>query len=739
MKLNLLFFIRILVRNIKLLLFIPALMGGMVYVLTMNEAKVFNSNMRIFTGIASGSSSIELENSTVDFRQANTAYDNLVNIINSRKTLETVSLQLFTQHMLLNEGNPKIISAEKLKKLKGSVPEEVKKLIVPNNFEATYAKFFEYKNAGYANFLYELVNLDHPDYSIKKIKSKINVKRISNSDFLDVSYESEDSGICQNTLLILSEVFIKINSDIKINQSDAVIQYFEEQLAVSTGHLKQAEEELLDFNKGNNIINYYEQTKHIASEKEHFELNFQEVKMNYFAAKSVLSVLESKLNVYQKKVLSSQNVLELRNKISNIKFDSGRSKLNIKLDSSTIVSAVKAIENAPDIIEIKKALKEEIDTLYRLDFQTNGLSSAAILTDWLDNVIAFEGAKAQIAFMEERQLSFKQLFQEFAPLGATMKRLERKIDIAEREYLSLLHSLGLARLKQQNVALTSNLKLIEVPFYPIDPQPSKRIILIGVAVILGFVVVAFTLFLLEFFDSNLRVAKNTAQTIGLRVSSIFPVIKNDNKLDYKYLEHKAINAISRTIILSKLNNESDNMPMVHMLFSTQEGDGKTFISEHLIANLTALNYKVLHITYDEKIFPFSSNMYHCNRYAITDQLYKVHTIEAFDISVETNSYDFILIELPAIIKYPFPVKLAEKADETFLVTRANRPWTAADKNALALFLNTTNGPKPTIILNGVQAEEMETVIGELPKKRSAFRKWFKKLILFQLFSRKNIA
>ena len=46
-----------------------------------------------------------------------------------------------------------------------------------------------------------------------------------------------------------------------------------------------------------------------------------------------------------------------------------------------------------------------------------------------------------------------------------MKRLERKIDIAEREYLSLLHSLGLAKLRQQNVELKSNLKLIEVPFF----------------------------------------------------------------------------------------------------------------------------------------------------------------------------------------------------------------------------------------------------------------------------------
>ena len=160
-----------------------------------------------------------------------------------------------------------------------------------------------------------------------------------------------------------------------------------------------------------------------------------------------------------------------------------------------------------------------------------------------------------------------------------MKRLERKIDIAEREYLSLLHSLGLAKLRQQNVELKSNLKLIEVPFFPISPKPSKRIMLVIVAAMAGFILVAFTILILEFLDGNLNTAPRAADKIGLEVSSIFPVISSKKKkIDYGYVQNKAVNAISRNVLLNQFKKEASKEPVVNLFFSTQEGEGKTFAS-----------------------------------------------------------------------------------------------------------------------------------------------------------------
>jgi uncharacterized protein involved in exopolysaccharide biosynthesis len=71
------------------------------------------------------------------------------------------------------------------------------------------------------------------------------------------------------------------------------------------------------------------------------------------------------------------------------------------------------------------------------------------------------------------------------PAGATIKRLEREISVSEQGYLELLHGLNLAKLKLQDNEMSSNLKAIDPPFYPLSPNPTKRAINIAAAFIGG--------------------------------------------------------------------------------------------------------------------------------------------------------------------------------------------------------------------------------------------------------------
>ncbi|MEM9077116.1 MAG: hypothetical protein AAGC43_08755 [Bacteroidota bacterium] len=743
MKFNLLFFVRLLLRHIGLLITVPIVLASMVFYLTRDEPKVFNSKARIYTGIATGSN-IELENTKIDFRATNTAYDNLLNLIKARTTIEIVGLKLFAQHMVLDSADVKIISNKKYRELMSVVPEEVKQLVVKGDVAKTYENFLGLKESDHTNFIYKLINLDHPDYSIEKILGRIGLRRISNSDFVDIDFESEDPAICQNTLLILCETFVKLNADIKANQSDAVVRYFEGQLNNSTKGLRGAEDELLDFNRTHNIINYYEQTKHIAAEKEEFEIKYFEVLRKYHAAKAVLQTLESKLETHELRRLSSQSIMKLRKELSNLNFDVSMKTLGLEKDSLQMEKDAKEVSiKMQRIKQLEQELASNIDTLYKTDFNTKSIASTSILADWLQNTIDYEGYDAQLKVMEQKREEFVKLYQKFSPLGATMKRLERKIDIAEREYLSLLHSLGLAKLRQQNVELKSNIKLTEVPFYPISPKPSKRMLLVIVAGLAGFILVAATILVLELLDGNINTAVRAEDKIGLKISSIFPVIgKSGSKIDYGYLKNKAVNAISRNIILNRFKKEKEAEPVVNMLFSTQETEGKTFICRHLLDKLCELDYKVLHITYDDEDLELRSANYQKLVYPISDQLYKISNVKEFDESGHIEDFgvfDFILLEIPGIIKNPFPVKLASTMDYTFLVTRANRAWSEADINALELFNEATTGPEPTIILNGVKVLEMETVVGDLPKKRSLVRRWVKKAVQFRFFTKTSVA
>ena len=99
--------------------------------------------------------------------------------------------------------------------------------------------------------------------------------------------------------------------------------------------------------------------------------------------------------------------------------------------------------------------------------------------------------------------------------------------------------------------------------------------------------------------------------------------------------------------------------------------------------------------------------------------------------------DYVFIELPALIFNNYPSDLVAQSDLSILICRANRLWSEADQSALKDLLPLT-GSKIGFIINGVELNELESLVGELPKKSSEFKIKIKNLIRFQFFSNNQI-
>ena len=74
--------IRLLLKHKVLLISIPLLLAGLVILLTNKPKFNYSSQTILYTGLASGSS-IEMDKK-FNYLATNTAFDNLINIINSR-------------------------------------------------------------------------------------------------------------------------------------------------------------------------------------------------------------------------------------------------------------------------------------------------------------------------------------------------------------------------------------------------------------------------------------------------------------------------------------------------------------------------------------------------------------------------------------------------------------------------------------------------------------------------------
>ena len=120
-------FIRIIRKHIIILVMVPILLAALVISSTSKPKYRYTSQTVLYTGLATGSS-IEMDK-TFNYFATNSAFDNLLNIINSRETQEEVAIRLLAQHLLLGKADPKYISAASFEELKKITPPEVYRYI----------------------------------------------------------------------------------------------------------------------------------------------------------------------------------------------------------------------------------------------------------------------------------------------------------------------------------------------------------------------------------------------------------------------------------------------------------------------------------------------------------------------------------------------------------------------------------------------------------------------------------
>lgn len=608
--------------------------------------------------------------------------------------------------------------------------------IRPEDFEQTIKNFTSYYLSSDSNFIYQLLHYFHHHYSIGAIQS-VQVFRIQNSDLIRVSYTTDDPGICQQTLKILIDAFIENYKLLKETQTDAVVKYFEEQVRLANERLNDAENRLLKFNQKNNIINYYEQSKYIAARKEDLDVFYQNEQIRLESAAAALDEIEKGLANRDSIYLKSREITEQRDKLQKVAeriliaeiYDEENPLLENKLNNLHKQSN-----------SIKDELQIYTNQLYLYTHTTQGIPIKTLLDEWLKNVITYEESKASLKVLAKRKNDFLVTYRIFAPLGAMLTRIEREISVAEQSYLELLHSLNLAKMRQQNLEMSSNLKVVDEPYFPITPNATKTKLLIIIATIFGFILVAALIIILEYFDTTIKTPERAEKLTKLRLAGAYPKIstKNDT-VDIGFIENRLIEIIAQNIKL-KINQNlvySMEKPYLILIFSTKHEVGKTFLTKKIINKFTSYGEKVLYLNYSYDNINNQINDANDNYI-----FYKINNnfseIKDFNELVNTKylrqhnfEYDYIFVEIPAIIYHSYPLELMKSFDVSILFVKANHLWQKADINALDTMKEVSNDD-PIVILNQTELFVLETIINGIPSREKPNR--FKRIKKYFSFS-----
>lgn len=600
-------------------------------------------------------------------------------------------------------------------------------------FEATVRNLRRYKDQNETNFIYTTLHSSNGVYGIDKI-ARVRASRMQNSDLLRLTYENNDPGVCQQTLYFVYEVFRREFQNIKGAQTSMVSDYFRQQRDRAKIRLDSLEEYIKEYRSENRIINYNEQTKFIAEQNEELDRLRYEEMGKLSAAKAALFSIESQMNDHQK-------ILVNRAEITNLRKEIGRLTRQIALEEIHQDQDVDLISRYKRDLQLaQNQMDEFMQEAFRSSRSTEGIQIEVVLQQWLTKVVEVEESAARLAVKTDEKDEFMKKYDRFAPMGSTLNKIEREIGLAEQEYLNQTHSLDLSLLKQKN-SEQSNISIIDEPYYPIKPNPSKRMFIVIAAFLAGLMITAALLIFLEFVDTSIKFPERAVELTASKLIGAYPKVPSgpSKQVDYERITSRLIDMLTQKIKLEELHMPAGDGPVIVLLTSTRAGEGKTYIGSRTVEKLRGTGQKVLFIKPFERLvrnhleeqFRIQQNeeVTWDYEYEIPDNFLSISTVNELirNFSFVTRGYHYILIELPALLASDFPARLVAAADMTVLVCKATRTWNKADTEVLAMYKNNANHPVYSFI-NGVQPDNLESIIGEIPRKRSWFRKAMKRLI-----------
>lgn len=684
---------------------------------TRNMTKVYEVNTTVYTGIVSG---FDIQSSgaanDVSLTGVNNAMDNLLNILISKATLNAVSLRLFAQHMMY--GNPnedtKYITANNFRYVYSAVPQEVKDLIDKSSEEITLKNLYAFQKKSYGNYVYGLFNWNHPFYSYEALKS-IQVRRVGSSDMIEISYQSYDPGIAYNTLIILTEEFSNQYAGLRYGETDNVIKYFEEELTRARGNLTSAEDSLTRYSQDKKVINYEEQSKHVAALSRDFELTYETILLNYESTKKQIEILGSRIGEYETRARSSEEFLKSSENIN--KLATKKAQLEI-FGGNSPEEIVKLNAVKQELTLEEKKLMDFSKSFGAAQYSIEGISNLSFIEQWLQAKIEYGKAAAELEVMKQRKLDLDDKYTFFSPVGTTIKRKEREISFTESSYVTILNGLSNAKLRKKNLQLTgASLQVINPPIFPLISKPTKRKFIVAGSFAGALFFILGVFLIIELLDRTLRDKRRAERIVGLKVIGAMPIPKR-----YKYrIYNKQCEEIANKYLANSLLNSGLNKGhLIINIYSISETGEKEKLAQNLLSYWSQSDLNVKTAICGEDFFVESKEYMFAN--------------EISDI-VDMEGYNIIMVVFPALNMSSVPQSLISGTSINLIIADANGVWQESDQLLVDNLVSRAGNIPVKLCLMMASREAVESFTGLLPPYTLA-RKFIYKILQLGITSNK---
>jgi succinoglycan biosynthesis transport protein ExoP len=543
----------------------------------------FKSSAQLATGLTLSDEIVE--NSKLNPYEVQVTFNNLIEIIKSRLVLGQVSYRLLEHDLFdslsaFRRPDPKEIEENTylFEQISGNVkddPIELKTilrqkiatqtLLDPNRIEEKRLKLF----------------IEAYGYDYESINKDLTVNRIDQSDFIELTFLSENPALSAFVVNTVCSEFIRYYSTIKMGRANLSLQSLQSIATQRNEFLDRKREELTNFKSRNNVINSVVDSEDKIRQIRDYEEQIANERQNIRGLELTLANLNLRIHDAEtspdKK--TSDQIVELRRQINDV-------------NEKYVQSGQSDIKYADTL----SALRNELNTTLRVANEHPKLNSAEInilRNRREESRVALEIARANLNSLMKIHASLRSSMGSFADMEAKIRALEKEVEVASQEYLVAQNRYSEAKGKLVTGSTSINQILMAEP--AAKAESGKTLLFMIFSGALGFIVSAFAIIAIELSDPRIKTTQRFRQLTRMKLAGMMPkvrkpVIREDLFVtDARSHTHKRINEELR-----KIRYEIDvcNAGVI-LVTSLKNGQGKSFFIIALAYSLSLLKKRTL--------------------------------------------------------------------------------------------------------------------------------------------------
>lgn len=708
---------------------------------------VYKSKAVLSTGIIEYKGpNLQKDNPFIQKFQIESSFSGLIEKMKSRKSMKKLTDKLLL-HDLSEEGGKsrpfRVPEGDEIAMTQTELDTFVQKL--KTNYKDSLLNEKPQLATALDNRLAKIYGYDH-----ETLLKKLDIKRVGETDYLTVEYESESPELSYFVVRTFVDEFMKLHEKDLSEQEDLALDFQTKQVTSRKLALDSMVEAINNYKDQNKLVDIEFQRESVISHMKELELKLEEKRQMIPALRGQINILNSEIIKYNK---------ELKGYLSgNIYFSADFERLNneIKKLNDQYVEYVAAGKDATAIG--KRVDKLKLEQAQYIERQASSVTSKSKdkideqvrgwIKESLEKQLELKLAEAAVPSYESEISKLRQRADKLLTNDNSLATLIAEKERIEKEYLSARAEYDQAKLF---AAGTENpLDVVEAAQYPDEPESKHRTIFSVFAGVASGTIASILLFFLAFIDSSLQSPGQFQRTLKLPLLGYVNRIRVKNRNLKQLFEQtqpvKDLEIFKENI--RKLRTALEGAGAKSFLFvSPKEQEGKSFLIM-LLAYALSLNEKriliidtnfknntlsdfktksYIEITTDGAGGPKSAagasqKMLQAVAGEEDDHLKNIDIVgnkggsqspsevlagKDFKkvLEVYAKKYDFIFLEAAAMNKFSDARELLPFVDKVVAVVSAESPIGNADKDTMD-FLRGMNGKMLGGILNNVDLKNI---------------------------------